>query len=499
VGVYTGLLAGGQAIGHPELVMFYGILGSWAFLFVTAIPLVLSILYYSSDLRMLLTLPVRPLQIVMAKSLLLYGYSLPVNILLLTPALVLYAGASGLSTAVVVSGLVHLFLTPLLPLSLAALLVIGLTKVVNLSRYRLALEVAGMALGVVLLIGFQVLLSRTTMASMEGGGTQALSGLTNAWSRLSGSLPPVGWAASGFVSGSGPLPVVLDLVVTAAVAAVALVLAPVNFLHDVMERREATSRRRRRVGAETGAPRNVTRRLVGREWAILSSNSTFIFEAVGELLVLPLLLGVYGLILPKAIIGPAVQFISGMPALGIALMGVLVLMTSLTTVSATSLSREGPKLALSLTLPVNGRVQVRAKLFFHLLFFSTAYVVDLAIVWVLFRFPPISLLFMLPGGIALQIVAFMAGIFFDLKRPLLTWTHPQQAMKNNLNALSGIGSSAAVTVAVAGPFAYLALTGFNALAAGCLSAAVGVVLAALLLPRLMAFADKQYGGGLEAS
>jgi hypothetical protein len=72
-------------------------------------------------------------------------------------------------------------------------------------------------------------------------------------------------------------------------------------------------------------------------------------------------------------------------------------------------------------------------------------------------------------------------------------------MKNNMNALAGIGSSAAVAVSVAGPFTYLAVSGFNALAAGFLSAAVGVVLAALLLPRLMAFADKQYGGGLEVS
>ncbi len=48
---------------------------------------------------------------------------------------------------------------------------------------------------------------------------------------------------------------------------------------------------------------------------------------------------------------------------------------------------------------------------------------------------------MLPGGLAFQVVGFAAGMFLDLKRPLLKWTHPQQAMKNNTNALGAMGGS----------------------------------------------------------
>jgi ABC-2 type transport system permease protein len=481
------------------MVVFYGVMASWAFQFVTAIPLVLSILYYSADLRLLLTLPLRPRQIVAAKGILLYAYCFPVNLLLLMPALCVYAGHTGLTAALAGTGLVQIFLTPLLPLALASLFVIGLTKIVNLSRFRLALEVAGMALGVALLIAFQVFLSRTTLASVQGGSPSSLAGLTDTWAHLERLLPPLAWAARGAVAGSGPVPILLDLLATSVMAGIALALAPLNFLHDVMERREVSRRVHRKAAflPSAAAPRGVTRQLVGREWAILSSNSTFIFEAIGELLVLPLVLGVYGLILPRQMTSQAVQFMVHMPVLSVALMGVLVLMTSLATVSSTSLSREGPRLGLSLLLPIAGRVQVKAKLVFHLLFFSTAYIVDLAIVWVLFRFPPVSLVFMIPGGIALQVVAFIAGIFFDLKRPLLTWTHPQQAMKNNANALTGIGSAAAITVAAVLPFALLVLGGFPPFLGGCFSAGLSILLAAVLLPRLMAFADRQFAGGLE--
>ncbi len=295
----------------------------------------------------------------------------------------------------------------------------------------------------------------------------------------------------------------LILAVTAALFAAVILLAPVNYARGVMERREAGGERRRAGLADDAfisgrsLPRSVTRRLVGREWSVLSSNSTFIFEAVGELLVLPLVLGIYGLILPRQMIGQAMRFITALPVLGLALMGVVVLMTSLTTVSSTSLSREGKRIGLSLCLPIPGRLQVRAKLYFHLLFFSTAYVVDLAIVWVLFRFPLESLVYMLPGGIALQVVAFAVSIFFDLKRPMLSWTHPQQAMKNNMNAMSGIGCSAAIVILICGPCALAVLLGKNQMLFGCIAAGAGIVLAAVLLPRVMAFGERQYAGGLE--
>ncbi len=220
-------------------------------------------------------------------------------------------------------------------------------------------------------------------------------------------------------------------------------------------------------------------------------------EAVGELLVLPLVLGIYGLILPRAWIDVAVHTVSPLPVLSIGLMGLIGLMTTLTTVSGTSLSREGTSMGLSLTIPVPGRVQVGAKLRLHLLLFCAAYLVDLAIVWALFRFPLVSLVFMIPWGMAMQVLSFSLGISFDLRRPYLTWTHPQQAMKNSFNAMAGIGCSAAAVILIVGPFAVLTLTGASPFLLGCASAAVAIAAAAVALPRVMRFADRQYGGGIE--
>jgi len=502
VGVYRGLLAAGTAAGHPELLMFYALLGSWAFIFVTAIPLALSVLYYSTDLRLLLTLPVRPRDIVAAKGSLLYLYCLPVNLVFLVPALWLYLSSVGVSLPAALSAVVHLLLSPLFPLALASLLVLALMKAVNLSRFRVAFEVAGMALGIALVLGLQVLLSRTAMASLSGGTFEALNRFPDLYGAMARALPPLAWAANGFVAGAGPAPLLVSLLLTAAAVVVILLLAPIDFLRGATERRESGATRRAAPGAAPlsfapSAPRSVASSLLRREWAILSSNSTSLFEAFGEMLILPLLLGVYSILIPKQYLGPAMQFITGSPLIGLILMGVLVSMTSLTTVSATSLSREGRLFSLSLTMPVSGRTQVKAKLLLHMLLFTTAYAVDLVICRIVFRYPLVSLVFLIPGGVALQLAGFVIGIFFDLKRPLLKWTHPQQAMKSNSNAAVGIGVSFGLVALLGAPSALLVLRGASPFLVGCGVAAVGIVLAATLLPALFSYADRRYGGGLE--
>ena len=394
-------------------------------------------------------------------------------------------------------------MSPLLPVSLAVFVVLGLMRLVDLSRFRTALEVAGMAVGLALVVGLQTFLQRTTMSTMGAGGFSSVADFPDLFSALARVLPPLAWAARSFVAGSGPLPLAASLAVPLVGAAAAFAAAPLGFLRDPAERAGVRARRRKASGTAAtsaevlGRGRSVLRSLVRREWSILFSNSTFIFEAVGEVLILPLVLGIYAFVLPREMVGQALGFITTTPWIGPAILAVLVLMTNLTTVSATSISREGRLFGLSLAIPVAGRVQVKAKLALHMALYGSAFLLDCAIAIVVFRLPPAALVYFLPAGLAFQVVGFSAGMFLDLKRPMLKWTHPQQAMKNNMNALGAMGGTAAVMVVVGGPAALAIAMGANPFLIGCGVAAAGVVLAAVLLPRLFAFADRQYGGGLE--
>lgn len=502
VGVYAGMAAVGAAAGSPELALLYAVLLSWAFLFVTGIPIALSVLAYSKDLRLLRALPVRPAQIVAAKGFLLYLYALPMGTLMLAPAIAVTARYLGGAAVFWIASAVHLLLSPMLPVALAVFVVLALMRLVDLSRFRTAFEVAGMAVGLVMVIGLQTFLQRTMMGTLGGGQFSSPTRFPDLFAKLARALPPVAWAARSFVAGAGPLPMAASLGLALACAAAAFAVAPFGFLRDEAER-VGRSRRKRRgaaaAAAALGGGGSILRSLVGRELAILGSNSTFIFEAVGEVLILPLVLGVYAFLLPREISGQALAFIAAVPWGGAALLGVLVLMTNLTTVSSTSISREGRLFALSLSIPVEGRVQVKAKLVLHLILYGAAFLIDCAIAVVLFKVAPVSLVYYLPAGLAFQVVGFCAGMFLDLKRPMLKWTHPQQAMKNNANALGAMGGTAVILLLVGGPAAFAIAKGASPFLVGCAVAVAAVALAAVLLPRLLAVADRQYAGGLEVN
>jgi len=499
--VYAGMVAMGAAAGHPELALFYGLLLSWVFLFVTGIPITLSVMAYSKDLQLLRALPVRPAQIVAAKGFLLYLYALPMSTLMLLPAVVVSARPLGAGVPFWLAAAVHLLVSPMLPVALSVFVVLALMRLVDLSRFRTALEVAGMVVGLGLVIGLQTFLQRSMMSTLSGGQFASVTQFPDLFAVLARALPPLAWAARTFVAGVGPVPMAASLGLTLACAAAAFAAAPLGFLRDGGERVRS---RRRRAGAVDAAAAlgrggSVVHSLLAREVSILSSNSTFIFEALGEVLILPILLGVYAFLLPREISAQALGFISTVPWSGPALLGVLVLMTNLTTVSSTSISREGRLFGLSLSIPVAGRTQVQAKLALHMVLYGAAFLIDCAVAVVLFRVPPVALVYYLPAGLAFQVVGFCFGMFLDLKRPMLKWTHPQQAMKNNTNALGAMGGTAAVVLVVGGPAGFAISRGANPFLVGCGIALAGIVLAAILLPRLLAFADRQYAGGLEVA
>ncbi len=323
------------------------------------------------------------------------------------------------------------------------------------------------------------------------------------FSTLAKALPPLAWAARSFVAGSGPLPLAASLAMPLACAAAAFAAAPLGFLRDPAERAGARPRRRKAGDVEAaraaalGRGGSLIGGLLRREWSILTSNSTFIFEAVGEVLILPILLGVYALVLPRQMIGTVLGFITSAPWIGPAILGALVLMTNITTVSSTSISREGRLFCLSLVIPVSGRTQVKAKLALHMAMYGSAFLLDCAIAILVFKLTPLALVYFLPAGLAFQVVGFSVGMFLDLKRPILKWSHPQQAMKNNTNALGAMGGTAAIVALAGGPAALAIAKGASPLLVGCGVAAVAIALAAVLLPRLLSFADRQYNGGLE--
>jgi hypothetical protein len=236
--------------------------------------------------------------------------------------------------------------------------------------------------------------------------------------------------------------------------------------------------------------------MVSREWAILRSNSTFLFQSFSEVVIFPILLVIFRLSAENPLQALPASLLES-EAWSLSCGGAAVVLCGISSIYPSSVSREGSLLALSLTLPVRGGAQALSKLLFGLQFTFSAFFLNLILLILIFKMSPSSLLYVVPMGVTALVFFGSVGVILDIHRPLLVWTHPQQAMKSNMNVLFAIGIDT-FTIALAGlAVVELLRAGLRPWEAGLLSAGMFVILDALVLRFLARTSDRRYTLGFE--
>ena len=350
------------------------------------------------------------------------------------------------------------------------------------------------------LIVLQVFLQRSAM--QQASGASALpAALVRALVGIPRAFPPLLWAAAGVRASagtrSGPPP---SSVFSAGAAArrggsPASPSCPSRW--SAGSPAPAGSRQARYQALR--APRGALRALFGREVAVITSNSSTLFEARGRGPGVPPHPG--DLLLHPARRRPPGCSASSPPLPGrpSPCFGVLALMTGINTVSSTSISREGRTFALSLMLPVPGRVQLRAKLLLHLAVFGIG----------LRRGPRARLRRCCaspwrtsPTSCPVARVPAPGVLLLDPPGPAAPLPHLDSSAAGHEaehERHGGHGSDARWSVGVhAAVAAGLLALGLPASPRAASSPALSLGEAAVALPAVYRYADRRYGGELEA-
>lgn len=496
---YRAMATMGSMIGLAELPLYVAVLAGWAIIFVLGFPIAISVLYFSRDTRLLASLPIPAYRIVAANAGLLYLYALPAAVLFIVPGLVAaYDVVAAAGTGIVQYVLASLLVTaavPVVPLALAVLVVTAVTRLVNLSRFRTGLEAMGMVLIVVALVGVQLALSRSLMSG--GSGASIPEALESLLTRLHEAVPPARWYAGLFLPGGVAMGVVAMLG-TAAVGVLAVSAVQAGYLRRLSNQAVTRTRRRRSTPGTmpSGHPPVVS--LMMREIKLLTSNSTFLFESAGEIAVFPIILLVIRLATPSEFLAEILPFLDQTDYLIPIVTGALVLFAGINSVSSAALSREGKTFDLSLSLPLRGSTQVAAKVLTYLVLFGTAFLANAVLAtWILARpwwYAPV----VFASGIPFLWLIGTTTIYADIRRPLLHWNHPQQAVKQNMNVLLGMGITVIIVGVTVAPSAIAALRGALPALVMILASGFALVVALVVSRLVMRYADRRYATAFAA-
>lgn len=413
----------------------------------------LNYLYFSRDTEFMMSLPVKPSTVFMAKLSVVYLTEIVVSTLILVPCMITIGATLGLNPFYYFVSVLAVLLVPAIPLVLIAVIAIPLMYIVSFFKNKGALtSIVLILLFGLLFAGYYYLITKMSFAGAEGeefNPEQFIQEFSSVFMSVAKILFPL--AAIARLATLSPHTMFGDFPVGAAAAinaavfiASAAVLAIIALLVS-----SAVYKRGARSMLEGGGKKTDTKiefksggsalkALFKKEWRELFRTPAFAFQCLSGIVLCPIIIffmstmtdfGAMGEAVPAetaALINTIMSFV----LIGfIGMFGI-----SMNTGAATTITREGGNFWLLKTVPVTYRTQIKAKLLLYVAISTVTVAVSLA-VSALLAFDAVNLI----CGI-IFLLTYNYGyncfcIFMDLQRPKLNWTTPNEAVKNNRNAV----------------------------------------------------------------
>jgi ABC-2 type transport system permease protein len=501
-----------KPMGQERALLSSGLLAGQILILLFGIYYVIAAFYFSRDLEFLIPLPLRPGEVMASKfAVIVINEYLTVAAVVL-PVVITVGVLGRAKIGYWVNAVLVYLALPVIPLAIVSLAVVAMMRFINISRKKDALILIGSLLLIGLSFAAQVGLSRSAGQGGPAASAQAVAAFFTSpdslLNKVGAIFPPGIWAtkaiAAGF-TGEGLANLALLLGVSLALFVGMVVVAEKLFYRGVIGLGETTGKKRRltrdEMSRRVSSGRRAFAAIFGREWKIMNRTPIFLLNGVLVSVFVPAIFVIMATIDrggkgsgqggdPMALLRALASANPLVVILAAALF--MTICGSINGTASSTFSREGAQFWISRVIPVAPREQAAAK-FLHSYLVATLGVVTAGVVAAIFfhlkaaHLAPAAVLSLVAG-----VLLTTVGMMIDLARPLLDWTNPQKAIKQNLNVLLALIADVGVLTAV--------FFGVKALIKAKLGTNVvlGVVFVGLVVfaaasyAALLKFADKRY-------
>lgn len=436
VEIYDVLDAGGAA----DIIIPIAFGATCFVVFFFGIFYVISTMYHANDIELLLTLPLRPFQILGAKFVTLIVYEYIMESFILLPILVAFGIKSGAGVMYIVYSAILLLITPVIALSIAGVIVMIVMRFTSFGKNKQVFKFVGGIIALAVALGFNVLL-QTSMRNLGAMSPEVMAaGGASLVSLVSNIFPGIIFAANTLIyshelAGLGNL--ALFIVCSGIAAAIFLGVGQLVYFKGVTGVTE-TSAKREAISASE----------FGKQTASVSSFAAYAKKEVRLLMRSPIAFlncVVVNFMWPILILimmasGGSTSHLTqllkgGDSAVVLAIIiGLCAFVASSNSVTSTAISREGKTLYFSKFIPLDMSKQLQAKVLVGFLLSLIGIIMVLVIGFVLGLETMVAIV-ALVVSLPMVGVCSLTGILIDASRPKLNWVNEQQAIKQNLNVL----------------------------------------------------------------
>lgn len=393
-------------------------------------------LYEAKDNELLLSLPIPPGKILLARMLILYIQNFIFEAAVLVPCLLVYLQTGGMPPLGTAFFLLLILLLPLLALALSCVLgwLVALisSRLRNKSIITVVLSLVFLAVYFIVYSNLNNYLQMMILNSAEVGD----------WMKTAlYPLYQMGLAAQGDI--------VAFFIFAGIVLAVFFLVYAVlsrSFLHIATRKRGGTKARYREKKQKAVSPDSA---LLRKELTRFGRSPLYMLNcALGCVF---LLVGAIAALVKSQELLGLIEQIPGLSSLSPLLAAaVICLVVSMNVVTAPSISLEGRSLWLLQSLPVTGWQVLRAKLKLHLWISVPVSLFCSAVLSILLAPDPLSVLMLLLTPAAFILLNGLLGLVFNLKWSNLDWSSEAVAVKQSISVTAAIFSGWGIVLLLGG-------------------------------------------------
>ncbi|NLY21040.1 MAG: hypothetical protein GXZ08_07150 [Tissierellia bacterium] len=431
-------------INHETLFLLVGVIMAQIVIFIFSIPTVLNKYYFMTDIEVLIPLPLKPFEILGSKFFSLYFRELLFSCGILLPFVLVHGVKNSLGLLYYIKGLFVIGIVPVVPLTISSILMMIFMRVTNLSKKKDLVRGFGLLLVLIISLMLTFGMQKFTNMAIENNISEAevmnyIIVQMDGMSDNIGALFPLGMMAANFLFGSSSL--INGLLLTGFSIlgfAIILLLSQKIYLNGFIEGKTKT--KAKLSSKEVTLHTNIKKPYIAifeKELKTLFRSPIYLFNSLGSVVIMPIILLFTvtiddGLVSMLNVYNIDRSFI----ILGLCLIS---LFLNVGNIGSTSFSREGKNFWIQKLLPIHGIDQGIGRALAAIFISGIGCLIMIIVANFITSLSILDNIVIFILSLALTIPPTGLFLYIDISRPKLNWKSPEEAMKQNLNALISMG------------------------------------------------------------
>ena len=426
----------------------------------------INILYFTKDSEYLLPLPLKPYQIILARTnVMLIAEYLIIFLVGFIP-LVMYGILTGAGIIYYLTMIFAVILLPILPVLLISMLVMFIMSFAKLTKNRNKFQLFAMLLILAIIMAISISTSGMKQDLTNEEMAQMVVQANGMIELVKGYIPTVDYLIEALTTNSlftAIVEVLKTLGITIIGFIVYMLIAQKIYFKGLVGNLfgGGTSSSNKKINQKEYRNSKLYKSYVGKEFKNMARNPVFLMQCLIPAILIPIIMVVVvfaGFNSDGMGLEQITQMAQQMPTntffIACIILGVIQFFTMFIYVSITAVSRDGENAVFMKYIPVSLYKQYIYKIIPNIIMNIVTILVTLGMAEYLLNLPVITLIALFVVATIMGILQSIAMIIVDLKRPKLNWDSEYAVAKQNLNLVFPVLLSM-INIAILVGFVYL--------------------------------------------